>query len=87
MRYLDNHIEEIFRPYEDTPEERLRYGPSRDKRYRMKTIRSGTMLESESYPVYSSKATQLAEKTIKTYDASLRQLYYQRTKRKNIIIV
>ena len=83
---LFNPYEVIYKPYEDTPEEILRLlERSKDKRYRMKTIKSGTMLESDTYPLLNNKVINKAKKIIKEYDAEQRKAYYQRTRRKNIV--
>lgn len=86
MDYLDKHIEELYRPYEDTPAELLQAKHSKkDKRYRMRTIKSGTMLESDSYLTWNAQRKNKARNIIKEYDAEKRRAYYEKNIRKNVV--
>lgn len=55
----DGFYEELYTEYEDTPEERIE-AALRDKNishYRMKTIKSGEVLECEIYPVWNTRSS------------------------------
>lgn len=51
---------ELFdKPWENTPEERLELRRGKVRGYRVKTIRSGSMLECEIYPIWCARPTRV----------------------------
>lgn len=56
---LDRYIDNLFTlPYEDSPEDRLEALRKPDiKKYRLKSVYSGEMLESEGFPLWSTGKT------------------------------
>ena len=58
MPYSNDFYESLYtKPWEDTGQERLKRLYSKDvARYRVKTIKSGSMLECEIYPLWSTSA-------------------------------
>lgn len=62
-RYLEKHIDELYcLAYEDTREELIEQLRNPDiKRYRLKTIISGEMLESEGFPIWGTGKKNVVE--------------------------
>lgn len=88
MEYIDRHIEELYKPYEDTPEERLRNLNNMDIRgYRLKTIKSGNMLESEIYPIWntSKKNIRTMIDEISKYDLAAQKKQKLKNIRKKLV--
>lgn len=75
--YLDNQIDALYTlPYEDTIEQVLRSKQNNDqdiKRYRLKSIFSGEMLESEGYPIWSTSQKDAKEQVKKKTGTSAAQ--------------
>lgn len=67
LHSLDRYTEALFTlPYEDSPEDRLEALRNPDiKKYRLKSVFSGEMLESEGYPLWSTAKTKELE-TVKS---------------------
>lgn len=70
----DKYIDEIFNePYEDNDEQYLRAKRDKDnRRYRLKTTKSGELLESEIYPVWDTRKKRTKEQAEQDKDVLLK---------------
>lgn len=87
---LDRYIDDLYEPYEDNLEERLRTRHSKDiKRYRLKTIKAGNMLISKIYPTWNINRRKQKESILsrKKYNPVLQAKYNKKKLQEKLILL
>lgn len=89
MNVLDKNIDILYtKEYEETKEEYLEniFRDNTFKKYRTKTIKSGEMLESESYPIWNTRSLKIGQavRDVKIRNIEQIQNINHKNKRKNI---